>query len=48
MATSDNIELKLRLLKADMKEFKLDFKSFASKTEDRFDKMSQLIESLQK
>lgn len=46
MATSDNIELKLRLLKADLEEFKLDFKSFSSKAEGRFDKLYELMDGL--
>jgi hypothetical protein len=46
MATSDQIQLKLRLLKADLEEFKGDFNTFASKTEGRFDKLYELMDGL--
>jgi hypothetical protein len=46
MAIADNIQLKFRLLKADLEEFKEDFKSFASKTDGRFDKLYELVDGL--
>lgn len=46
MTVSDDIQLKFRLLKADLEEFKETFKIFASKTEDRFDKLYELVDGL--
>ena len=46
MATSDDIQMKFRSLKADLEEFKEEFKVFAQKSEGRFNKLYELVDGL--
>lgn len=46
MATSDDIQMKFRSLKADLEEFKEEFKVFAEKSEGRFNKLYELVDGL--
>lgn len=46
MPTSDDIQMKFRSLKADLEEFKDEFKIFAEKSEGRFNKLYELVDGL--
>ncbi len=46
MATSDDIQMKFRSLKADLEEFKEEFKVFAQKSEGRFNMLYELVDGL--
>ncbi len=46
MATADDIQMKFRSLMADLGEFKEEFKSFADKSEGRFNRLYELVDGL--
>ena len=46
MTVADDIQMKFRLFKADLDEFKDDFKTFTSKTEAKYNKLYELVDGL--